>query len=103
MSKKKKQTEENVENVEQVKTITVRMCEAQNLWVVRDSIELEISEYPELEGKSLEEIKEYIEENWYEMKAPSGIDYADTLSEALEQQDIVREKDTGSDISIRFD
>ena len=100
MSKKKKQTEEKVE---QVKTITVRMCEAQSLWVVRDSIELEISEYPELEGKSLEEIKEYIEENWYEMKAPSSIDYVDTLSEALEQQDIVREKDTGNDISIRFE
>lgn len=97
MAKSKEKKEEKIE------TLTIRRCESQNLWVVRDSIEIKISEYPELEGKSLDEIKSYIEENIYDMKAPEGLQYADSLAEAIDQQDVIREKDTGTDYHIYFE
>ena len=88
---------------EKVETITVRKCESQSLWVVRDSIEVTISEYPELEGKSLDEIKAYIEENSWDMAAPSNCTWADSLGDALEQCDVIREKDCGTETSILFE
>lgn len=98
MAKKKEtKTEEKVES------ITIRRCESQSLWVVRDSIDINISEYPELEGKNLDEIKSYIEENIWDMKAPSNCEWADSLGDAIDQQDVIREKDTGSDYHIYFE
>jgi len=93
MSKKEKQ-------VEKVETLQVRMCEEQTLWVVRDSIDINVSEYPELEGMTEDEMIEYVKENSYDMAAPSGCDWADSLYDALSQQDVIREKDTNNDTFI---
>jgi hypothetical protein len=85
------------------RTMTVRICEEQKNWIVRDSIEIEFSEYPELKDLSDEDAQKYIEDNRWDMKAPSSCDWADSLGDALEQQDIVREKDTGTETFIEFD
>ncbi len=92
---KKKQTEAT-----KVETLQVRLCEEQTLWVVRDSIDINVSEYPELEGKTEEEMIEYVKENAYDMAAPSDCDWADSLYDALSQQDVIREKDTNNDTFI---
>ena len=54
------------------------------------SITIDVSDYPELDGKTDSEIIEYIKENAYEMK--SNEEYYDSLGEELADQDIVREK-----------
>jgi hypothetical protein len=54
------------------------------------SIKIDVSNYPELEGKTDDEIIEYIKENAYEMKPTK--DFYDSLGEELSDQDIVREK-----------
>ena len=83
-----------------VETLKVRLCEEQTLWVVRDSIDINVSEYPELEGMTEEEMTEYVKENAQDMAAPSDCDWADSLYDALSQQDVVREKDTNNDTFI---
>ena len=83
-----------------VETLQVRLCEEQTLWVVRDSIDINVSEYPELEGMTEEEMTEYVKENAQDMAAPSDCDWADSLYDALSQQDVVREKDTNNDTFI---
>jgi hypothetical protein len=88
---------------EKIEKITLRRCESQSLWVVRDSIEITVEEYPELEGKSMEEIEEYIKENAHEMKSPECCEWADSLGDALDQQDIIREKDMGSELVTYFE
>lgn len=91
----KKKTEKSVFNV--------RVCEEQTLWLVKDSIEIDSDEYPELQGLSDEAAQKYIEENRWDMKAPSSCDWADSLGDALEQQDIIRDKETGNETYIEFD
>jgi hypothetical protein len=45
----------------------------------------------------------YIKENAYDMAPPSDVDWADNLSDALEQQDTIREKITDNDFEIHFE
>lgn len=94
---------ENKEN-NQPKTILVRMCEEQTLWLVHDSLDLDVSEYPELEGMTEKEMQDYISENAWEMKAPSAhSDYYETLAECLQDREIVRDKETGLESHIYFE
>lgn len=86
------------------KTILVRMCESQSTWLVHEDIDLNIEEYSELQGMTEEQIKEYISNNAWSMKAPSEhSEYYETLAECLLDRDIVREKETGNDSYIYFE
>ena len=85
------------------RTMTVRVCEEQTNWIVKDSIEIDFSEYPELKDLSDEDAQKYIEDNRWDMKAPSSCDWADSLGDALDGQDVVREKDLGTETFIEFD
>ena len=95
MSKKKTEVATTPE------TIEVRYTESYCTFVSRESHTLTIADYPELEGKTEEEIKEYIQENASEMKSPT--DWADNLYEYLTQLDVIREKITNEDSEIYFD
>lgn len=85
------------------RTMTVRVCEEQKNWIVKDSIEIDFSEYSELKDLSDEDAQKYIEDNRWDMKAPSSCDWADSLGDALDQQDIIREKDLGTETFVEFD
>ena len=61
------------------KTITVRMTESYSTWIVREAVELNVEDYPELSGMSQEEMEEYISENWDSMKAPNDSSYDSLL------------------------
>ena len=82
--------------------INVYATESYTTWMVREPIEIDTDNYPELEGKTEEEIKEYIRENYYEMK-PTNEEWYGDLGEELTQQDIRRDKIYNEDMSIIFD
>ena len=69
----------------------VGYMEYPNTTLIYRSIKVDISNYPELEGKTDDEVIDYIKENAYEMKPTDGDSY-DSLGEELVDQDIVREK-----------
>ena len=67
-------------------------------WVIREPVEIDTDNYPELEGMSEDEAKEYIRENASDMTSVS--DWAESLMDECLQSDVRREKinDDGSDI-----
>lgn len=80
-------------------TIEVRVVEYFNTMVVRDTVTLNVSDYPELDGMSEEEIKEYIKSNYGRMVSSTGVDLHDELYE----MDVTREKITGEETEIMFE
>ena len=58
--------------------------------IIYRAIRIDASIYPELEGKTDEEIIDYIQVNAWQMKSADE-DY-DSLGEKLQQQDVIREK-----------
>ena len=83
------------------KTISVGLTESYSTWVVREAIELNIEDYPELEGMNKEEIRDYIRCNSGDMK--SGDEYSDSLYDELIQRDVVRDKIKDEDSEFYFD
>jgi hypothetical protein len=47
-----------------------------------------------------DEMIDYVKENAGDMSAPSDCEWADSLYDALSQQDVIREKDTNNDTFI---
>jgi hypothetical protein len=83
--------------------ITLRMTESYSTFISKESVTINTDDYPELQGMTEEEAKDYISSNAYEMAAPSNCDWADNLSDALEQQDIIREKILDNEFEIYFE
>jgi hypothetical protein len=81
------------------KTIEVRMTESYSTWVVHESLEINVEDYPELEGMTEEEMTDYIVSNASEMK-PSNEEWYDSLYDELMQMDVTREKITGEESDI---
>ncbi len=104
MAKKTEKKEpKKTKKVESPTSLMVRLCETQQMWLVHDSVDIEVSEYPELEGMTEEEMQDYIKQNAWSMAAPSSCDWADSLGDALEQQDIIRDKETDRSSEVYFD
>jgi hypothetical protein len=55
-----------------------------------------------MEGMTEEEMKDYIRDNYHDMKPVNG-EWYDSLSEELDSQDIRRDKITNEDQDIMFD
>ena len=82
--------------------INVYATESYTTWLVREPVEIDTDNYPELEGMTEEEIKEYIRENYYEMK-PTNEEWFADLGEELTQMDIRRDKIYNEEVRIIFD
>ena len=82
--------------------INVYATESYTTWLVREPVEIDTDNYPELEGKTEEEVKEYIRENYWEMK-PTNEEWYGDLGEELNQMDIRRDKIYNEDMGIIFD
>ena len=80
-------------------TIEVRMTESYSTWVVRESMEINIADYPELEGRTEDEMTDYITSNASDMKS-SNEEWYDSLYDELMQMDVTREKITGEETEI---
>lgn len=90
------------ENTETPKTISVRMVEYYNTMLVKEPVEINVEDYPELNGMTEEEIQEYISENWSDMK-PTNEEWYESLWEECNQAEIIREKITNNEFECRFD
>lgn len=86
---------------EKLETIKVYVTESYDTWIRREFIELNIADYPELEGKTYEDIKDYVENNTEEMKATN--DNYGSLSEQLWDRDIERDKINNEDSAINVE
>lgn len=60
-------------------------------YMSKGPIFLSAETHPELEGMSLEEMKEYIQENAYEM-TPIDSEYCENIVEELKECDVVKDK-----------
>lgn len=82
--------------------IRAYQVETYQTFICREVIEIDTELYPELEGKTEEEIQEYIKENKYEMK-PMDDSYYDSLGEEMNDATIVKEKIYNHDGETRFE
>lgn len=98
--KKSKVAEETV--VTAPKTISVKMVEYYNTMVVREAVQINLEDYPELNGMSEEEMKDYIKDNWSDMKSTNE-EWYDSLYDECMQSDVMREKITGEEQECYFD
>lgn len=98
--KKKKVTEEV--SVETTKTISVKMVEYYSTMVVHEPIKINVEDYPEMNGMTEEEMKDYIKYNWSDMKSTNTQWYESLYDECM-QSDVMREKITGEEQECYFD
>jgi hypothetical protein len=87
---------------ETLKTISVFVTESYETYLTRESIQINIEDYPELTNMSKEEIIEYISENAWEMKAVNS-DIYDSLAEELIEMEIIRDKIINEDASFNVE
>ena len=71
-------------------------------WMVKEPVEIDTDNYSELEGKTAEEIKDYIRENMWDMK-PTNEDHYESLGEELQDMDIRRDKIYNEEVDVIFD
>jgi hypothetical protein len=83
--------------------INVYGTESFTTFVVREPVEVETDNYPELVGMTEEEAKEYIRKNASEMKPSEGQDWFDSLFDECRQSDVRREKINEDGDEIIFD
>ena len=84
-------------------TITFGIYEKYETIVSREPITINISDYPELEGKTQEEIINYLIENYFSMKPSKNSEYLASLYDELMEQDIIREKFNDERTELYFD
>lgn len=73
------------------KTFKVGYIEYPETTLIYQSININVEDYPELDGMTDDEIRKYIVDNAGKMK-PTNDKYYDSLYEELADQDIIREK-----------
>ena len=84
--------------------IKVFYTEGYNTWIVKEPIEIDTADYPELEGLSKDEIEKYLTANADSMKS-SGGDEADTYSlyDECFDQDEIRTKEYNNEVSFQIE
>jgi hypothetical protein len=83
--------------------INVYGTESYNTFVCRTPITINTENYPELEGMSEEDAKEYIRENAWDMSPSEESDVYGSLGEELMESDVSHDKITDEETSIIFD
>jgi hypothetical protein len=82
------------EQTENPKTIAVFTREYYETSITKEPVELNLEDYPELEGMTKEEAIDYVELNASEMKPTNDEFGYDSLEEQLNDMDIRRDKIT---------
>ena len=75
--------------------------ESYNTFICKEPVEVDTDNYPELEGMTEDEIKEYIESSAYEMKAMNP-EY-ENLEDELQDKDILRDRVKNETFSVIFE
>lgn len=84
------------------KKVKIYQTESYTTYVVRESITIDLDDYPELEGMSNEEIIEYLNDNGGDMK-PQNDEFYDSLSDELFDKDVIRDKISGEEFSFNVE
>jgi hypothetical protein len=84
--------------------IKVFYTEGYNTWIVKEPIEIDTADYPELEGLSNEEIEKYLTKNASNMKSTDG-DEPDTYSlyDQCSEMDDIRVKEYNHETSFQIE
>ena len=82
--------------------INVYGTESYTTWLVREPVEIDTDNYPEMDGMSEDEVKEYIRENLHDMRATNDEWYG-SLGEEIDQMDIRRDKIYNEESDVIFD
>jgi hypothetical protein len=84
--------------------IKVYMCESYTTYIAKEPIEIDSEMYEETKGMSADELQEYIQENYQEMKPTpgDGNDWVTTLSEELDNMETVNDKIKNQDSWLEF-
>jgi len=91
----------NIMSEQTPKTIAVFATEYYETSITREPVELNLEDYPELEGMSPEQAIDYVESNAWEMK-PTNDEYGyESLAEQLNEMDIRRDKITNETQEIQ--
>ena len=83
------------------RTVKIYQTESYTTYIVREPISIDLDDYPELEGMTNDEIVEYLKESSFEMKAQN--ENYDSLSEELEDRDILKDKIYGEECSYKVE
>jgi hypothetical protein len=75
---------------ERPKKLKFGLIESHSIAVWYDSMTINVSDYPELDGMNKEEINSYINENFWDMKSMEDDDY--TLLDDLQNMGDVKDK-----------
>jgi hypothetical protein len=90
----------NIMSEQTPKTIAVFATEYYETSITREPVELNLDDYPELEGMTTEEAIDYVQSNAWDMK-PTNDDYGyESLAEQLNEMDIRRDKITNESQDI---
>lgn len=84
--------------------IKVYMCESYTTYVAKKPIDIDSEMYEETKGMSTDELQEYIQENYQEMKPTPGDEnkWFTTLSEELDNMETVNDKIKNQDSWLEF-
>jgi hypothetical protein len=74
------------------KKIKFGVIESFSTAIWREPLTITVSDYPELEGMTEQEMKEYIQNNFWDMKASEENDWGGTLYDELVDGDITKDK-----------
>ena len=81
--------------------INVYATESYTTWLVREPVEIDTDNYPEMEGMSEDEAKDYIRENFWDME-PTDDSY-ESLGEELNEMDVRRDKIYNEETDVIFE
>jgi hypothetical protein len=98
---KKTTVKAKVTKKEEKPVVEVWLEESYVHYMSRGPMFISAETHPELEGMTLEEMKEYIKENKYDM-APIDNEYAENIMEELREFDTVKDKILDEDENIFF-
>ena len=82
----------------------IYLSESFHTQIIKGSIDIELANYPQLEGKSTEEIIEYINQNCHEMyltKEDEEMEWS--LYDVLSEQNTIREKEKNYETYIHIE
>ena len=79
------------------KKIKIYQTESFTTYIVREAVEIDLDDYPELDGMDAAEIADYLEGSSCDMKAAS--EEYECLSDEAIDKDIIKEKITGENFS----
>ena len=82
--------------------INVYGTESYTTWLVREPVEVDTDNYPEMEGMTEDEVKDYIRENVYDMKSTND-EWYESLGEELNEMDVRRDKIYNEETDVTFE